>query len=106
MTPAELALWQELRARNVGVRFRRQEPIGPYIVDFVCLARKLIVEVDGDQHDRSDHDVRRDRYLERLGFRVIRFWNEDVAWHPDWVVRQIRLALEDAPLDPEVRDTR
>ena len=103
MTPAELALWMELRAGKLGVRFRRQEPIGPYIVDFVCLARRLIVEVDGDQHDLSDHDKRRDARLGELGFGILRFWNEEMAWHAEWVVEQIRAALEGRPLDPDVR---
>jgi very-short-patch-repair endonuclease len=105
MTPAELALWSVLAGSKLGVRFRRQEPIGPYIVDFVCLSRLLIVELDGDQHESSEHDARRDAYLAGTGYQVVRFWNEDMAWHPDWLVGQIRAALAGQPLDPEVRVT-
>ncbi len=93
MTPAELALWQLLRRGNLGVRFRRQEPIGPYIADFVCLRRCTVVEADGTGHDISPHDERRDAYLRRRGFRVLRFENRDIAWHPEWVIDEIKKAL-------------
>ena len=101
MTPSELSLWQDLRGSRLGVRFRRQEPIGPYIVDFVCRAEKLIVEADGDQHDMSAHDGRRDAFLRSKGYRVLRFWNEDIAIHPEWVLAEIRAALDsETPLPP------
>jgi very-short-patch-repair endonuclease len=93
LTEAELALWQLLRQRGLGVRFRRQEPIGPYIVDFVCLSRRLVVEADGDDHGGSDHDRRRDAYLCRLGFRVMRFENHEIAWYFEWVIDEIKRAL-------------
>ncbi len=76
------------------MRFRRQEPIGPYIVDFVCRTRKLVIEADGDQHEISMHDRRRDAFLRSQGYRVLRFWNEDIALQLDWVLAGIRRALE------------
>ena len=70
-----------LRAKHMGGnKFRRQHPIGPYVVDFVCLRQRLVIEIDGDTHDeaRRELDGIRTRYLNKLGFRVIRFWNDDV----------------------------
>ena len=79
-TDAEKVLWKHLRLRQVeGHKFRRQQPLGPYIVDFVCLDRKLIVEVDGGQHlEQSASDAKRTASLEARGFRVLRFWNNQV----------------------------
>ncbi len=79
-TDAERALWNILRNRQVsGCRFRRQAPIGPYIVDFVCLENRLVIEVDGGQHgERMGYDDRRTAWLEDEGYRVIRFWNNQV----------------------------
>ena len=88
LTKGEVLLWLELRALKIdGIRFRKQAPIGPYIVDFVCLASKLIVEVDGDRHETADarrHDANRDEYLRKLGYEVMRVDEPDVlsnAWH-------------------------
>ena len=80
LTDAERALWQVLRNRQVsGYRFRRQAPIGPYVVDFVCFEIRLVIEVDGGQHiERADYDEGRTAWLEGAGFRVIRFWNNEV----------------------------
>jgi very-short-patch-repair endonuclease len=82
MTPAEFALWQKLRSRNLeGLRFRRQAPLGPYIVDFFCPELKLVVEVDGGQHWRSHNarnDALRDAWMARQGIAVIRFSNGEV----------------------------
>lgn len=72
-TPTEARLWQILRREQLGVRFRRQEPIGPYIVDFVCFEHRLIIEADGGQHAESQHDARRDVWLRGQGFRLLRF---------------------------------
>ena len=81
-TKAEGLLWSELRDfRNEGIKFRRQSPIGPYIVDFVCLAARLVVEIDGDFHEaenRRRHDANRDAYLRSLGFTVLRIDEPDV----------------------------
>ena len=80
MTDAERLLWRYLRQRKVaGRKFRRQHPVVNYVVDFACLEAGLIVEVDGGQHaDRQDHDTARTAWLERQGFRVLRFWNSEV----------------------------
>jgi len=82
MTDAERKLWHFLRSRRLaGLKFRRQVPIGPYIVDFACLEKKVIVEIDGGEHNFPDHrryDAQRDAYLEGQGFRVLRFWNNQV----------------------------
>ncbi|WP_395333640.1 DUF559 domain-containing protein [Novosphingobium sp. BL-8H] len=75
MTKPEVALWQELRQRRGGFKFRRQHPIGPYIVDFCCLNARLVVEVDGSAHDMGENparDVERDRFIKENGFRVLR----------------------------------
>ncbi|MCH9757036.1 MAG: endonuclease domain-containing protein [Gammaproteobacteria bacterium] len=79
-TPAEQKLWQYLRNKKFnGSKFRRQFPIGPYIVDFVCLNKKLIIELDGSQHlEQIDYDAERTRYLMHFNFRVLRFWNNEV----------------------------
>jgi len=89
MTPAELNLWKHLRRGGLGARFRRQEVIGPYIVDFVCQSLKVVIEADGAFHDGRDHDLSRDRYLEHLGYVVLRFENRDIAFYTDWVIGEI-----------------
>jgi very-short-patch-repair endonuclease len=98
MTDAERRLWYWLRARRFdGHKFKRQIPIGPYVVDFACLNRKLVVEVDGGQHAESWRDRTRDDYLEREGFRVLRFWNNDVLGNTQGVLEVIVSALEKRP---------
>ena len=78
-TDAEQKLWKHLRGRQIGgEKFRRQQPLGKYVVDFVCLEKKLIVKVDGGQHAASEYDKERTLWLESEGFRVIRFWNNEV----------------------------
>ncbi|MER9297010.1 endonuclease domain-containing protein [Mesorhizobium sp. M0621] len=93
-TKGESLLWYELRElKSAGLKFRRQCPIGPYIVDFACLAIKLVVEVDGDLHEHEKgkrHDAVRDAYLRSLGFDVFRVDEPDVinsAWHVAQVVK-------------------
>ena len=90
-TDAELRLWQSLRNRNVEQhKFRRQHPIGPYVVDLICLEQRLIIEVDGGQHaDRIEQDMKRTAYLEAQGFRVLRFWDNDVLLQTDAVMQVI-----------------
>jgi len=78
-TEAEDRLWQELRSRRLdGIKFRRQYPIGHAIADLVCLKSRLIVEIDGTQHAENAYDGKRDADLRARGFRVLRFWNDDV----------------------------
>mgnify|MGYP000850504731 CR=1 FL=1 len=78
MTEAEDKLWHELRSRRLdGIKFRRQVPIGPCVADFACLDSRLIVELDGTQHAESHRDAKRDAELNRRGFRVLRFWNDE-----------------------------
>ena len=98
-TDAERRLWQIVRAhRFAGYKFRRQVPIDFYIADFVCFARRLIIEVDGGQHDGSPGDKRRDTYLQQQGFRVLRIWNNDVFENEEGVARLILAALRSPPL--------
>ncbi len=93
-TEAELRLWSMLRdCRISAYKFRRQHVIDPYIVDFACLDRWLIIEADGSQHAESDPDRRRDHHLRQLGFEVLRFWNNDVLSNAAGVFDAIYAAL-------------
>lgn len=98
-TPFEAKLWHELRAhRFADHKFTRQTVIGPYIVDFAARAERLIVEVDGDSHGaRIDYDARRTAFLEREGYRVLRFTNEDVRLRLEGVLASISDALRTPP---------
>jgi very-short-patch-repair endonuclease len=98
-TDAEHRLWQILRAqRFAGYKFRRQVPIDFYIADFVCFARRLIIEVDGGQHAESDRDSRRDSFLKSQGFRVLRIWNNDIFENEEGVAELMLSALRTPPL--------
>jgi len=89
-TEAEVRLWSLLRRRQLGgLKFRRQAVIGPFIADFACFTPRLIVELDGSQHAGSDYDARRDAWLAAQGYRVLRFWNEQVIRNRDGVARAI-----------------
>src|SRR4026209_437888 len=92
LTDAEQFLWQRLRYRQIeGHKFRRQRPVGPYIVDFVCVEVKLIIEVDGGQHsDNKTYDMVRDRWLEEEGYRVLRLWNNEVLKNIEGVIEIIQ----------------
>jgi very-short-patch-repair endonuclease len=93
MTEAELRLWYFLRAhRFSGMKFKRPALIGRYIVDFVSFQRRLVVEVDGGQHAESEDDLRRTRWLESQGFRVLRFWNNEVLSNTGGVLDAIMTA--------------
>jgi very-short-patch-repair endonuclease len=97
MTDAELRLWQRLRAHRLeGLSFRRQVPIGSYIVDFVCVAERLIIEVDGGQHSSSRDDAR-DAWLSSQNFRILRFWNNDVLSNLEGVLERILEAVRQSP---------
>jgi very-short-patch-repair endonuclease len=101
MTEAEERLWRELRSRRLDrIKFRRQVPIGSYIADFTCLDARLIVEIDGSQHAESHHDVVRHAELKRRGFRVLRFWNDDVLKDINSVCDTIIAYARDAGLQP------
>jgi very-short-patch-repair endonuclease len=99
-TDAERVLWRALRSGQVGARFRRQHPLGPYVLDFVCVAQRLAVEVDGGQHSGSVHDAARDAWLTSQGWRVLRFWNNDVMNNIDGALTVIVGALEQPPPQP------
>ncbi len=90
-TDVEKLLWKHLRSRQLmGLKFRRQQPIGNYIVDFVCFENKLIIELDGSQHiDDKDKDNERDGWLNSQGFTVIRYWNNDVMNNIDGVLEHL-----------------
>lgn len=93
-TDAERKLWFALRDRRLGgFKFVRQEAIGPHIADFICRERRLIIEVDGGQHAESEKDAARDAYLTREGYRVMRFWNNDVLGNREGVLLTILDAL-------------
>ncbi len=92
-TSAEVALWARLRRQQLGVTFRRQHIVGPFVVDFCCQTARLIVELDGSIHDLDDvreQDAWRTEYLEARGFTVVRFVNEQVLSQPETVITAIR----------------
>ena len=92
-TEAERKLWYALRDRRMQtLKFRRQAPVGSYIVDFLCTAHRLVVEADGSQHAESERDVVRDAWLKREGYRVLRFSNRDVLTARDSVLATIAAA--------------
>lgn len=96
MTDAEHVLWKHLRAHRLnGHKFRRQHPIGPYVVDFVHYGAMLIVEADGGQHNESGHDIKRDAWLGAQGFEVLRFWNNDILSETEAGLTAILNALEE-----------
>jgi very-short-patch-repair endonuclease len=97
MTDAEQKLWHALRSRGVGAKFRRQVPLGPYILDFVSFDSKLIVEVDGSQHLENVRDAARDTYFRQRGYRVVRFWNNDVLSNLEGVLTTIADAITPSP---------
>ena len=89
LTAAEKYLWYALRLESLGVKFRRQAVIGRYIADFVCYEKKLIIEVDGGQHAESTTDRIRDEWFRKKGFKILRFWNDDVLKNRDGVLQKI-----------------
>ncbi len=96
-TEAEKRMWRLLRDRRlVDAKFRRQHPVGPYVVDFFCANAKLVIELDGGGHgteEKKDADERRTAELRALGFRVLRFWNTDVLRNPEGVLKTVAEAL-------------
>lgn len=89
-TDAERKLWLLLRDRRLaGFKFRRQAPIGPYVADFVSFSARVVVEVDGGQHAESDRDLRRDQWLAKEKFTVVRYWNNDVLQNAEGVLTDL-----------------
>jgi very-short-patch-repair endonuclease len=96
-TPAEATVWRALRNRKAGHKFRRQHPIYRFIIDFYCARAKLLIEIDGESHllaDQLEYDTARTEYLEELGFKVIRFTNNDVRYNLNSVVDEILRMVE------------
>lgn len=97
MTDAEQRLWRKLRGRQLGVAFRRQYPIGPYVADFACVPLKLLIELDGGQHAEEQgvtHDLQRDAWLKEMGYVLLRFWNHDVMQRTEVVLEAIWREVE------------
>ena len=92
-TPQELKIWNLLRNRQFhNLKFKRQYPSGDYIVDFVCIEKFLIIEIDGGQHNEESNiqkDIQRSKYLESRGFKVIRFWNNDIDYNLDAIFEEL-----------------
>ena len=102
MTEAEKRIWFHIRAHRLnGASFRRQFPIGAYIVDFVCFEGRLIVEIDGGQHAESQRDKARETWLRSQGFVVLRFWNNDVLANTEGVIEKINEALNTSSPPPQ-----
>jgi very-short-patch-repair endonuclease len=98
MTDAEKRMWHRLRAHRFGgTSFRRQFAIGAYVVDFVCLESRIVVEIDGGQHAENKRDAQRDAWLRSQGFEVLRFWNNDVLSNTAGVLEAIAGAVSKAP---------
>jgi very-short-patch-repair endonuclease len=99
-TDAERALWHRLRGRQItGVKFRRQVPIGPYIVDFASFCPRIVIELDGGQHAETEHrerDATRDAWLGERGFRVLRFWDNDVMTNLEGVLSVLLEVIRDS----------
>ncbi|MEO0094738.1 MAG: endonuclease domain-containing protein [candidate division WOR-3 bacterium] len=103
MTDAERKLWYAIRKKQLGVKFRRQQLIGNYIVDFVCFERKLVIEIDGGGHFESGTDKIRDKWFQGQGYRVLRFWNNEVLRNTNGVMQAIMRELSPSPLSPPIK---
>ena len=91
LTPQEFKLWFYLKSKNIGTKFRRQHGIGPYIVDFYCKEKNLIIELDGSQHlEAREYDKERDLYLQTIGIKVLRFWNSEIDNNMEDVLNRIK----------------
>jgi very-short-patch-repair endonuclease len=101
MTDSENRLWRHLRAHRLdGEKFRRQQPIGAYVVDFVHFGARLIVEADGGQHNGALHDEHRDAWLQAQGFKVMRFWNNEIMNNLEGVLSSVMTEIAKAPSPP------
>ena len=107
-TVPESLLWKHLRSKKLeGLKFRRQAPIGNYIVDFVCFEKRIVIEVDGGQHSMQTgklRDIKKDAWLREQGFKVLRFWNNEVLGNLNGVLEAIReRCLSHPPLTPPIK---
>lgn len=94
LTKQEVILWRFLKNKQLGLVFRKQYPVkNKYIVDFICLNKKLIIELDGSQHVDNEKDMERTKYLENIGFKVLRFWNNEINENVHGVVEDIKRYL-------------
>jgi very-short-patch-repair endonuclease len=106
MTDAEASLWHHLRNRALmGCKFRRQHPLGPYIVDFACIEWKLVIELDGGQHADDPDDPVRSRWIEANGYHVLRFWNNEALQQQQVVLAVIFEALDSSRRDAATRQS-
>ena len=107
-TDAERRLWHHLRAGQLcDARFRRQHPVAGFVLDFACPALKLAIELDGGQHlEQIDYDARRSEHLREQGYRVLRFWNDDVLLRTEAVLTQIVATIEELRSTASARNTR
>ena len=106
LTDTERLLWTYLRSKQIeGLKFRRQEPIGKYIVDFVCHEKLIVIEVDGGQHSANNgEDMKRDKWFSEQGYKVLRFWNNEVLTNINGVLEVIREnCLSHPPLTPPIK---
>lgn len=97
LTPQEIILWSRLKGKSLGFKFRRQHSIGNYIVDFCCPERKMIIELDGSQHGEETteaYDSQRTQYLQKLGYTVFRFWNNEINTNLEGVLQKIGSVLD------------
>jgi very-short-patch-repair endonuclease len=95
-TPQEIILWSKIKNSNLGYKFRRQHSIGKYIVDFYCPSKRLIIEIDGSQHieKQREYDLRRDCYLQKLAFKILRFMDNEINNNLEGVLLKIIFELE------------
>jgi very-short-patch-repair endonuclease len=103
MTAAEKRIWYCVRDKQLGVKFRRQQPIGNYVVDFVCFEKKLVIEIDGGEHFESARDKIRDKWFHEQGYKVLRFWNNDVLKNTDNVMQAIINEFSPSPISPPLK---
>ncbi len=101
-TDAEKLFWRYLRSKQMGLKYRRQQPIGKYIVDFVCFESKLIIELDGSQHlQQTEKDKARDNWFKQQGYKVLRFWDNEVLTNITGTLERIKeVCLGHPPLNP------
>jgi very-short-patch-repair endonuclease len=105
-TDAEKRLWGLLRANRLGWKFKRQQPLGPFIADFICFEAWLVIEADGGQHGGCRSDEARDAWMQQRGYRVLRFWNNEVLGNLDGVAERICQALAVTPPSPRPSPAR